>query len=46
MALTSAEKLHCRTSIFEKLLMNTSTLKYDHDIIIVKGAEKFKTILI
>ena len=39
-ALTSAQKLHCRTIIFEKLLrMTASVLIYDHDIILIKRAE-------
>ena len=38
-ALTSAQKLHCRTTIFEERLPMTATaLKHDHDIII-KSAE-------
>ena len=42
-ALTSAQNLHCRTNIFtERLPMNTSTFKHDHDIIIIKRAESLK----
>ena len=34
--LTSAQKLHCRTKIFdERLLMNALALKDDHDIIMI-----------
>ena len=42
-ALTSAQKLYCRTTIFEEpLLMTASVLKYDHDIIIIKSAQNLK----
>ena len=40
-ALTSAQKLQCKTIIFEERLpITASALKYDHDIIITKSAEK------
>ena len=42
-ALTSAQKLHYRTTLFEELLpMAASALKHDHDIIIIKIAESLK----
>ena len=42
-ALTSAQKLYCRATIFEEpLLMTASVLKYDHDIIIIKSAQNLK----
>ena len=42
-ALTSAQKLYCRTTIFEEpLLMTASVLKYDHDTIIIKSAQNLK----
>ena len=42
-ALTSAQKLHCRTTNFaERLPMTASALKYDHDTIIIKSAESLK----
>ena len=40
MALTSAQKLHCRTTIFaEHLPMTASALKHDHDMIIIKTSK-------
>ena len=42
-ALTSAQKLHCRTTIFEERLpVTASALKYDHDPIMVKCAKSWK----
>ena len=43
-ALTSAQKLHCRTIIFEERLpITASAVKYDHNlIIIIKSAESLK----
>ena len=41
--LTSAQKLHCRTTVFEERLpMTVSALKHDHEIIIIKSAESSK----
>ena len=43
-ALTNAQKLHCRTIIFEERLpITASAVKYDHNlIIIIKSAESLK----
>ena len=42
-ALTSTQKLHCRTTIFaEALTMTASALKHDHDVIIIKSAKSLK----
>ena len=41
--LIRAQKLHCRTTVSEEcLLMTASTLKYDHNSIIIKRAESLK----
>ena len=41
--LIRAQKLHCRTTVSEEcLLMIASTLKYDHNGIIIKRAESLK----
>ena len=41
--LTSAQNLHCRTTIFaEHLPMTASTFKHDHDLITIKSAESLK----
>ena len=46
MASTSAQKLHCRTTIFAEFLpMTVSALKKEHDIIITKSAESLKLFL-
>ena len=42
-ALTSAQNLHCGTTIFaERLLMTASAFKHDPNIIIIKAAESLK----
>ena len=42
-ALASAQKLQCRTTIFEDhLLMTASALKYDHNIITTKSSKSLK----
>ena len=41
--LICAQKLHCRTTVSEECLpMTASTLKYDHNGIIIKRAESLK----
>ena len=41
--LTSAQELHCRTTVFEERLpMFFSALKHDHEIILIKSAESSK----
>ena len=43
MALTSAQKPNCRTTIFaEHLPMTASALKHDNDMIIIKSSKSFK----
>ena len=42
-ALASAQKLHCRTIIFEeRLSMTASALKDNHDIIVIQIAKSLK----
>ena len=42
-ALTSAQKLHCKTSTFtERPPMTASALKHEHHIFIIKSAESLK----
>ena len=42
-ALTKAQNLHCRTTIFqERLLMTASALKHDHNIIKIKSVKSLK----
>ena len=42
MALTIAQKLHCRSIFEERLPMTAYALKHDHDSIIIQSAENLK----